>query len=89
MLESRTAGGSTPAGIVYRLDARVSDIVTRLKGKVTIVTGGGSGIGRAIALALAAGGARVAVLGRRQEPLEGVVKESARSAARPLPSLPM
>lgn len=75
MLESRTAGRSTPAGMVHRLDARVSDIVTRLKGKVTIVTGGGSGIGRAIALALAAGGARVAVLGRRQEPLEGVVKE--------------
>ena len=75
MLESRTAGRSTPAVMVHRLDARVSDIVTRLKGKVTIVTGGGSGIGRAIALALAAGGARVAVLGRRQEPLEGVVKE--------------
>lgn len=75
MLESRTAGASTPAGMVHRLDARVSDIVTRLKGKVTIVTGGGSGIGRAIALALAAGGARVAVLGRRREPLEGVVKE--------------
>ena len=61
--------------MVHRLDARVSDIVTRLKGKVTIVTGGGSGIGRAIALGLAAGGARVAVLGRRPEPLEGVVKE--------------
>src|SRR5215470_4046130 len=75
MLKSRTAGRSTPAGMVHRLDARVSDIVTRLKGKVTIVTGGGSGIGRAIALALAAGGARVAVLGRRQESLEGVVKE--------------
>jgi len=45
MLESRTAGGSAPNGIVHRLDARVSDIVTRLKGKVAVVTGGGSGIG--------------------------------------------
>jgi NAD(P)-dependent dehydrogenase (short-subunit alcohol dehydrogenase family) len=75
MLESRTAGGSAPNGIVHRLDARVSDIVTRLKGKVAIVTGGGSGIGRAIALALAAAGAKVAVLGRRRELLEDVVKE--------------
>ena len=61
--------------MVHRLDARVSDIVTRLKGKVAIVTGGGSGIGRAIALALAAAGAKVAVLGRRRELLENVAKE--------------
>ncbi len=39
-------------------------------GQVALVTGGGSGIGRAIALRWAAGGGDVVVLGRRPEPLE-------------------
>ncbi len=44
----------------------------RLSGKVAWVTGAGSGIGEAAALALAAEGARVVLTGRRREPLEEV-----------------
>jgi len=46
----------------------------RLEGKVAIVTGGGSGIGRGVALALAEEGARVVVCGRRNEKIEETVE---------------
>lgn len=46
-----------------------------LDNKVAIVTGGGTGIGRAIALALAAAGVKVVICGRRPGPLEQVAAE--------------
>jgi meso-butanediol dehydrogenase/(S,S)-butanediol dehydrogenase/diacetyl reductase len=45
-----------------------------LKGKVAIVTGGGTGIGEAVTRRFVACGARVCITGRRQEMLDGVAK---------------
>ncbi len=46
--------------------------MARLAGKVAWITGAGSGIGEAAAIALAEEGAIVVLTGRRREPLEGV-----------------
>lgn len=46
-----------------------------LTSKVAVITGGGTGIGRSIACSLANRGAKIALLGRRIEPLEEVARE--------------
>jgi NAD(P)-dependent dehydrogenase (short-subunit alcohol dehydrogenase family) len=43
--------------------------------KIAIVTGAGTGVGKAAAIALARAGYAVALAGRRKEPLEAVAKE--------------
>jgi NAD(P)-dependent dehydrogenase (short-subunit alcohol dehydrogenase family) len=56
----------------------------RLTGKAALVTGGGTGIGKAIALAFAREGAKVAVAGRRMEKLEETMAEMKKHGGEPL-----
>ena len=46
----------------------------RFSGKTAFITGGGTGIGAAVARRMAGEGARVVLMGRRREPLEAVTK---------------
>ena len=53
--------------------------------KFAVVTGAGTGIGKAVALSLLHHGYRVALAGRRAEPLQQVVADAGLSAERALP----
>ncbi|MEW6630280.1 MAG: SDR family oxidoreductase [Pseudomonadota bacterium] len=47
----------------------------RFSGKTAFITGGGTGIGAAVARRMAADGANVVLMGRRREPLEAVTRD--------------
>jgi NAD(P)-dependent dehydrogenase (short-subunit alcohol dehydrogenase family) len=59
---------------------------SKSNGKVALVTGAGTGIGKAVALALLREGYSVALVGRRPEPLNEVAKESGTDRALALPT---
>ena len=50
--------------------------MSELAGRVAVVTGGGSGIGKAIALRFARAGAKIVVVGRRAAAIEAVAREA-------------
>jgi NAD(P)-dependent dehydrogenase (short-subunit alcohol dehydrogenase family) len=53
-----------------------------LRGKTTVITGGGTGLGRSMALRLAGLGAGVGLLGRRPEPLQETATEITKAGGR-------
>lgn len=58
---------------------------TFLKGRLVLITGGGTGLGKAMALACAARGAHVAISGRRKEVLEEAANEISKYGTQVLP----
>ena len=53
----------------------MTDPASPFSGRVAVVTGGGSGIGRAVATRYGAGGGTVVVCGRRREPLQETAEQ--------------
>src|SRR5207248_8653743 len=70
------------AGAWRRVNLHGASATINEKSKVAIVTGAGTGIGKAVAVALLGAGYSVAFAGRRPEPLQDAIKASGAPAAR-------
>ncbi len=82
------AGGHRPSGYhatgYPRGEKLLEEVSMGSMAKVAVVTGGGTGIGRAVALALADEGYAVVLAGRRKEPLEATAAAGSKRGARML-----
>ena len=58
--------------------------MTSLKNQIAVITGASSGIGKAVALSLAAKGAKTCLLGRKLETLDAIAKLARKSASQVL-----
>jgi NAD(P)-dependent dehydrogenase (short-subunit alcohol dehydrogenase family) len=61
--------------VATRPAADAFGVTNRIAGRTALVTGAGNGLGRAISLGLAVHGARVVLVGRNTQKLDGVAAE--------------
>lgn len=60
--------------VIHDSSSRTRFAPDLLRGQVALITGGGTGMGRATAIEMACCGARIALLGRRIDPIESTAK---------------
>ncbi len=78
---ANAAARLAPTGVTKKSAAKHGP---RTSSPVAIITGGGTGVGRAAARALAGAGWQVVLAGRRIEPLEAAARELGKTGLRPL-----